>query len=207
MEELRAITASHAAENAADLKLVAAIRSGDPMAFETIVRKHGGRMLATAKRFLPCEQDACDAVQDAFLSAFKSITTFNGDSQIATWLHRIVVNASLMRLRSNVRRATCSIENLLPTFDRTGHHAHLVGSIESCPTAGMIADEIRSQVRGAIDSLPEDYRRVVLLRDIEQIDTESTASLLGVSTAVVKTRLHRARQALRTLLEPTMKPL
>jgi RNA polymerase sigma-70 factor, ECF subfamily len=192
------------AASADDSELVARLHRGDPAAYELLVRQHGGRMLATARRYFACEQDADDAVQDAFLSAFKSIQTFKGDSQLGTWLHRILINSCLMRRRASDRRPACSIESLLPTFDRTGHHTRPVGAPVGCPSQHAITAETRNQVRRAIDSLPEDYRTILILRDIEQLNTETTAEILGVSTAIVKTRLHRARQALRTLLEPTM---
>lgn len=180
------------------------LQAGDSQAYETLVRQHGPRMLATARRFFECEHEANDAVQDAFLSAFKSIHRFQGDSQLGTWLHRIVVNACLMRRRSSARRPCVSIENLLPTFDESGHHAQKINSYCASPCDALTTRESRQQVRDCIDSLADPYRTVLILRDIEQFDTDTTASLLNVSVAVVKTRLHRARQALRSLLEPLL---
>ncbi|MCI0535170.1 MAG: sigma-70 family RNA polymerase sigma factor, partial [Verrucomicrobiales bacterium] len=107
-----------------DADLVTRLRAGDEDAYAVFVRQYGGRMLMLARRFLHNEDDAADAVQDAFLAAFKALGGFEGNAALATWLHRIVVNTCLMKLRSNVRRRTCSIEDLLPTFDATGHHAH-----------------------------------------------------------------------------------
>ncbi len=159
-------------------------------------------MLAVARRFFRGEQDAADAVQDAFLSAFKAITTFNGDSQLGTWLHRIVVNACLMRRRSLDRHPTVAIDSLLPEFDATGHHRESVKSFRGSPNDVLATEELRQQVRDCIDRLPAHYREVLILRDIEELDTDATAAALRVSPGVVKTRLHRARQALRTLLEP-----
>jgi RNA polymerase sigma-70 factor, ECF subfamily len=193
-----------AATGTDEAELIARLHRGDPAAYESLVRQHGGRMLAVARRFFQCSQDAEDAVQDAFLSAFKAIHSFKGDSHLGTWLHRILINSCLMRRRTSDRRPACSIESLLPTFDRTGHHTRPIKAPAGCPSHRAITDETRGQVRRAIDSLPEGYRTILILRDIEQLDTETTAEALGVSTATVKTRLHRARQALRTLLEPTM---
>jgi RNA polymerase sigma-70 factor (ECF subfamily) len=109
-----------------------------------------------------------------------------------------------MKLRSQARRKTCSAEELLPKFDDTGHHVEPV-----CPWAEsaydrMASDETRSTVRACIDQLPDDYRTVLVLRDIEELDTEQTAAILGLNPGAVKTRLHRARQALRALLAPHM---
>lgn len=190
--------------DASETKLLGQLQSGDPAAFEQLVRQHGGRMLATARRFFNDEQDAADAVQDAFISAYKGIKTFKADSLLGTWLHRIVVNSCLMRRRSRDRRPTVAIEDLLPQFDETGHHCAPVRAFHDTPPEKLAAKELRQLVRDSIDRLPESYREVLMLRDIEQLDTEMTAETLGLSAGVVKVRLHRARQALRTLLAPTM---
>jgi RNA polymerase sigma-70 factor (ECF subfamily) len=159
-------------------------------------------MLATARRFFRCEADAADAVQDALLAAFKAIRRFKGDSQLGTWLHRIVVNSCLMTRRTRDRRPTVSAEC---RFDRSSDAAHFDepgrAAVES-PSDTLSAIELRRQVRQAINRLPALYREVLILRDIEEFDTELTARLLDVSPGVVKTRLHRARRALRSLLEP-----
>lgn len=173
----------------------------DEAMFEQLVRDNAGRMLATARRFLRDEQESRDAVQDAFLQAFRCWKDFRGQSQVSTWLHRIVVNAALMRLRRKARRGSVSIEPLLPTFDATGHR------MGAPPAWGASADELlerretRELVRRRIDELPHDYRAVILLRDIEEMSTEDAAEALGITPGAVKTRLHRARMALRTLLE------
>ncbi|HEX4590902.1 MAG TPA: sigma-70 family RNA polymerase sigma factor [Gemmataceae bacterium] len=186
-------------------RLVAALRAGDGAAFETLVRTCGGPMLAVAGRILRNDEDAREAVQDAFLSAFRSLDRFDGHSAVATWLHRIAVNAALMKLRARRRKPERSIEDMLPHFTDDEHQT-------DPPTAwpGRADDvaqrhELRAIVRGCIDQLPEIYRTVLLLRDIEGLDTEEAARLLGANGAVVKTRLHRARQALRTLLAPHMR--
>ncbi len=186
--------------------LVARIRAGDERACEMLVRRHAGAMQAVARRFLGCEADSDDAVQDAFVSAFQSLDTFAGNARLATWLHRIVVNHCLMKLRQRKRRRTMSLDGLLPTFDETGHHTRPVTPWTQPPEERLAQAETRAQVRACIDRLPEPYRVVLLLRDIEERDTDETAEMLGISRAAVKTRLHRARQALRTLLEPVLAP-
>jgi RNA polymerase sigma-70 factor (ECF subfamily) len=188
-----------------EIELCRLLRAGNGAAFETLVNRYGGRMLATARRFLRGEQDAADAVQDAYLAAFKAISDFKGNSQLGTWLHRIVVNVCLMRRRSQGRRLTIPIESLLPEFDATEHHRRAVSSFNGLPSDLLAMKELRQHVRDCIDRLPDPYRDVLILRDIEQLDTEATAAVLGVLPGVVKTRLHRARQAVRTLLEPIIK--
>lgn len=182
--------------------LLERIRNGDEAAFETLVRDNTARLLAVARRYLRCEEDASDAVQDAFISAFRSIGRFQGGSSLSTWLHRIVINACLMKLRSAKRRPQESIEELLPSFDETGHR---VGSLESwSESVESVLDRgtTRARVRECIDRLPDKYRTVLMLRDIEELSTEEAARVLGTTPTAVKVRLHRARQALRTLIEP-----
>jgi RNA polymerase sigma-70 factor, ECF subfamily len=176
-------------------EFIGGLREGRSEAFEELVRQFGGRMLSTAKRFLRDEEDAVDAVQDAFLSAYRNINSFAGDSRVYTWLHRILINACLMRLRSRSRRPTVSLNECVPRFyDR--------GDLAQDTFTQVIGQEMRTRVRECIQQLPEPYRRVLVLRDIEERDTRETAEFLGESLAGVKTRLHRARRALRKLLEP-----
>src|SRR5262245_64516937 len=105
-----------------DPALVAAVRTGDLPTFERIVREHGAMLLAVARRILRNDDEAREAVQDAFVSAFRSCGRFEGGSRVSTWLHRIVVNACLMRLRHRSRHPEVSIDPWLPTFLPDGHH-------------------------------------------------------------------------------------
>lgn len=182
---------------------VARLRAGDEAAFETLVREHAGRLLPVAKRLLKNDDDAADALQDAFVSAFKAIGRFETRARLSTWLHRIVVNSALMKLRSKRRRPETSIESLLPRFKEDGHHFDPPAPWRT--TTEVERAELREIVRAAIDRLPDSYRTVLLLRDIEQLDTEETAAVLGVTPNAVKIRLHRARLALRGLLDPSLR--
>lgn len=182
--------------------LVEALQAGDEAAFETLLREYGGPLLAVARRMLRNEADAADAVQDAFLSAYKSIDSFAGDAKLSTWLHRIVVNAALMKLRTQRRKPAQQIDDLLPQFLEDGHHASGVKRWRETVEQALDRKEMKQLVHESIDTLPETHREVLLLRDIEQHDTAATAELLGISEGAVKTRLHRARQALRELLNP-----
>jgi RNA polymerase sigma-70 factor (ECF subfamily) len=181
-----------------EARLLAGLQSGDEVAFEVLVRTYGGRMLAVTRRLLQNEDDARDAVQEAFLCAFRSVQQFRGQSRLSTWLHRIAVNAALMKRRAAASRPETAIDPLLPEFAADGHHAR---PVETLPEAALMRREARQLVRAAIARLPENYRTVVLLRDIEELSTEETAQTLGITTTAVKLRLHRARQALRTLLQ------
>src|SRR5581483_1510694 len=180
--------------------LLAGLKARDDQAFETLVRMYGGRMLAVARRFVRNDDDAQDIVQSAYLNAFRSVGQFEGQCLIGTWLHRIVVNTALMKLRSRRRKPETSIDDLLPTFVEDGHHVEQFS--EWCAPADelMHRAETRALVRNCIDQLPDNYREVLILRDIEELSTEESARALSLTPTAVKVRLHRARQALSTLL-------
>ncbi len=185
--------------------LIAALQKGDDAAFEQLLLNHGGQVLAVTRRILGNEEDARDATQDAFLQAFKAIDRFEGQSKLSTWLHRIAVNAALMKLRRQKRHPEISMEQLLPKFKSDGHATELVGAWAPTAAEQLASKETRALVRQKIEQLPDDYRTVLLLRDIEELDTQQTAEILQISNGAVKTRLHRARQALRALLDPHMR--
>jgi len=182
--------------------LIAQLRAGDEAAFEHVVRQYGGRLLAVARRIVGTEEDARDVVQDAFLNAFRSLDRFEGNSKLSTWLHRIAVNAALMKLRTRKRKPEQPIDGLLPGFQDDGHFEERFQSWEEPIDHAMEREENRALVRKKIDELPESYRTVLVLRDIEGLDTEETAKMLGLTVNATKIRLHRARQALRTMLAP-----
>jgi RNA polymerase sigma-70 factor (ECF subfamily) len=191
-----------AVDDVNEAALVAALRAGDAAAFETVVRTYGGRLLVVARQVVGSEEDAQDALQDGLITAFRAIDRFEGKSKLSTWLHRVVVNAALMRLRSKRRKREQSIDELLPTFQEDGHQSRPTPEWNQSALAGIQRKEAQAAVRACIDQLPEDYRTVVLLRDIQELDTAEVAGLLGITEGNVKVRLHRARQALKTLLEP-----
>jgi RNA polymerase sigma-70 factor (ECF subfamily) len=185
--------------------LLTRLRAGDDDAYEKLVRDHTARMLSVARRYLGNEDDARDAVQDAFASAFKAIDTFHGDSRISTWLHRITVNAALMKLRARARRPERAIDDLLPEFGPGGHHAEPPSTWSESASAEAEREEARELVRRSIAELPEAYRTVLILRDIEGWENDELARHLGISVNAAKLRVHRARQALRTLIDPQMR--
>jgi RNA polymerase sigma-70 factor (ECF subfamily) len=194
---------THRTENVPDeATVLAGMRAGEENAFAECVAAHCGRLLAVARRIVGNEEDARDAVQDAFLSAFKEIGRFQEQSSLGTWLHRIVVNAALHRLRTRKRHPEQSIEAWLPHFGEDEHQLDPPTPWKDIPETILQQAESRDLVRHCISRLPEIYRTVLILRDIEELDTEETARMLGTSLGVVKARLHRARQALRSLLDP-----
>lgn len=188
------------ADALSEAELVAALRAGHEWAFETMVRIYGGRLLAVARRFTRIEEDARDIVQSAYLNAFRALDGFEGGAQLATWLHRIVVNTALMKLRSQRRKPEESIEPLLPTYQADSHHVEQFADWTASPDELLMRQETRGVVRACIEQLPDNYRTVLLLRDIEEMSTQEVAVALTMTPTAVKVRLHRARQALSTLL-------
>jgi RNA polymerase sigma-70 factor (ECF subfamily) len=207
----------------ADELELAALQAGDDRAFERLVRAHVGRLHAVALRLLQNPADADEVVQEAFLSAYRNLPGFRGEARLETWLHRIVVNAALQRLRRRKRKIeeavfsrgavesgqvvddggaeVMDVDELLPRFQENGYpeqfHRPWVQTTEELATRA----ETREQVRRMIDKLPDNYRTVLILRDIEELDTSAVSDLLELTPGTVKVRLHRARQALRNLLE------
>jgi RNA polymerase sigma-70 factor (ECF subfamily) len=176
-----------------------------PVDTEQLVREHIGWMLSLAQRMIGEKSLAEDAVQDAFVSAFRGMANFKGRSTVKTWLHRITVNASLMILRKKKRLSEQSIDQYLPEFDR--YDCRIEAPWPRLATADEILDNerLRTLVSEKVALLPDSYRIVFQLRDIEGYDTGEVAELLGVSTGNVKIRLHRARAVLKKLLEPVLR--
>jgi RNA polymerase sigma-70 factor, ECF subfamily len=180
--------------------LLVRLRHGDNEAFELLIRTFGGRLLAVARRFVRNDDDARDVLQTAYLNAFRAINTFEGSCQLSTWLHRIVVNAALMKLRSRRRKPEESIDHLLPAFQDDGHHVEQFSDWAPRADELIEREQERRMVRACIDRLPDQYRTVLLLRDIEERPTQEVADMLATTPVAVKVRLHRARQALSTML-------
>lgn len=188
----------------ADTELLAPLRAGEDWAFEVFVHRYTPRLLAVARRFLRSEEDRADAVQDAFLCACRSLGSFAGQAQLSTWLYRIIVNVCLARLRAQSRRGTVPLDDCLPGSDEScGSERFRTRPAEEV-VSQLVRAETRAQVRACLGRLPEAYRTVLKLRDLDDLDTDQTAHIIGATRAAVKTRLHRARQALGTLLEPLL---
>jgi RNA polymerase sigma-70 factor (ECF subfamily) len=185
-----------------DAELVARARQRDATAFEALVDRYQDKVYRLAFRFVRNETEAKEIVQETLLSVWRKLDGFKGESQFSSWLYRVTSNAALMRLRSQRRHPEVSTEELEPGFldTRTASHGEL-GSIGENwarrPDEELLSEELRRQLQDAIDALPEIYRTVFLVRDVDGFSTEETAEALGISVPTVKTRLHRARIALR----------
>jgi len=176
--------------------LVRALQSGDNQAYQHLVDNHTSRLQSVAKNILGNAEDARDAVQDALISVFKGIKNFSGKCKLDTWLYRIVVNAALMKLRVSHRKPAHQLD------DEVAGKLHDSG--KATPLAVVNRQETGGIVRRTIWLLPQQHRRVLLLRDIEGLSTKQTANRLNLTPGVVKVRLHRARKALGKVLEPSL---
>lgn len=184
-----------------DEALVERAKVKDFDAFEELVARYEDKVYRLAFRFVRNDTDAQEIVQETFLSLWRKIDGFKGDSQFSSWLYRVTANAALMRLRSQRRHPEVSTEELEPgTLDRVEQIFGQAGGGDNWarrPDEELQSDELRNYIQKAVDELPELYRAVFLLRDVEGLSTEDTAEALGVTVPTVKTRLHRARIALR----------
>jgi RNA polymerase sigma-70 factor (ECF subfamily) len=184
-----------------DRELVTALQRGDPDAVEQLIDRYGAWVYRVVRRLLDDPRDAEEVTQDVFLTVARKIETFRGEAAFSSWLYRIGVNAAYQRLR--VRRARpveVSLEPLLPVFDDQGRLAGPVVDWSARVQDPAVALEARAALEQGLARLPEDYRVVVLLRDVEGLTNEDVAGILGLSVLAVKSRLHRARLALRHVL-------
>lgn len=188
-----------------DDALVAGLRGGDAAHAEAFVRANIGWMRALGRRMLRDDALADDCVQEAFIKAFRKIDGFEGRSSLKTWLHRITVNEALMKLRALKRLAEQPIDELLPEFDDTACRIEAPWPYLASAEEIVERKSTRALVLAAIGELPDNYRIVLQLRDIEELETSEVAELLGLSEGNVKVRLHRARAALKKLLEPVLR--
>jgi RNA polymerase sigma-70 factor, ECF subfamily len=191
-----------------DQDLVNALRLRQPMATECLVTQYGERAYRLAVRITGNGQDAEEVVQDAFWSVARKIDTFRGESAFGSWLYRIVSNAAYQKLRGRQsRRHDISLEEALPLFDESGRHVTPVVDWSACVDDPATQVELRTALSAAIAELPAPYRIVLVLRDVEGRSNGEIADVLGLTVAVVKTRVHRARLFLRKRLADCMTTL
>jgi RNA polymerase sigma-70 factor (ECF subfamily) len=187
----------------ADVALVEAARDGDVAAFETLVDKYRDRVYGLALRMTRTEADAAEITQDTFLNAYQHLGELQGDNLKAfgSWLTRIAANQSLMRLRH--RKVASQVEQSLdePTFNERGSLVDDVADWRLDALGQTLDNELREAIQKATDQLPEEHRRVFLLRDLDGLSYEEIAEITGESVPAIKSRLHRARLALRAAID------
>lgn len=187
-----------AAPVVSDEELVARARSKDFGAFEQLLDRYEDKIFRLAYRFVRNETEAKEVLQDTFLSIWRKLDTFKGDAQFGSWLYRVAANTALMRLRAQRRHPEISTEELpIGYLDNYGQVPPPGENWAKRPDDELQSDELRRHIQSAVDALPEIYRTVFLLRDVEGLSTEETGEILAISVPTVKTRLHRARIALR----------
>jgi RNA polymerase sigma factor (sigma-70 family) len=177
-----------------ELAIARRIASGDRAAFEWLMRHHNRRLYRLARSALRDDAEAEDALQDAYLSAYRSIGQFRGDASLATWLSRLVLNECLGRLRRNARR-----QNVIPIVTSEDMDTTAADD-RDFPDKALVRVEMRALIERKLDELPEDFRLVFVLRAVEELSVEEAAAVLGIPEATVRSRHFRARSLLRESL-------
>jgi len=178
-----------------DEELARRVAKGDPQAFEALMRRHNRTMFRTARAILHDDAEAEDALQEAYLQAYRTIGGFRGEAKFSTWMARVVANEALARLRKQVRRAAIvplqggvEIDEVNPTTE---------DSMDKGPETAARRAEMRKILEKRIDALPGAYRPVFMLRAVEEYSVEETAAILQIPEATVRSRFFRARSLLR----------
>ena len=186
-----------------DRELVERAQRGDGAAFAELVARHQRQLYRLALRMTGSEADAQEVLQEAFLNAYQKLPLFRGEAQFSSWLYRIAANSALMRLRRKRRAPDALAEQPL---ELTGPRFSAEGSLEPASDWSQRADErmmssqLGSAINKAVEQLPDDYRTVFLLKDVDGLSNEDIAQALELTVPAVKSRLHRARLALREKL-------
>ena len=184
-----------------DIEMAQRCRERDRVAIRAIVTANNQRLFRTAWSILKDRGEAEEAVQSAYVSAFASLDTFEGRSSLSTWLTRIVVNEALGRLRVQKRRRD-QLEGAGVAVLEDYREAFMRGSEARPPDVALAREQMRRLLEQAVAMLPETFRTVFVLREVEGLSGEETAEALDLPVATVKTRLHRARRKLQQILAP-----
>jgi RNA polymerase sigma-70 factor, ECF subfamily len=173
------------------------IAAGDVCAFECLMRRYNRRLYRLARATLRDRTEAEDALQDAYLSAFRSMAGFRGDASLGTWLSRLVLNECFARMRRNVRR-----ENVIPMVSASRHaeSTQMIVDQSDSPDRALGRAQIRDLLERKVDELPENYRIVFVLRSVEELSVDETAEALGIPEETVRSRHFRAKNLLRESL-------
>ncbi|MBA5800640.1 RNA polymerase sigma factor [Rhizobium changzhiense] len=184
-----------------DADLVLLAKAGDEPAIRAIVQRHNQRLFRTARAIIRNDAEAEDVVQAAYIKAFTNLAAFRGKAQLSTWLTRITLNEALGRVRA--RKNTTGLEEIdMQTMAPGGEVLQFPSSLSATdPEAELSRSQARHLLENAVDDLPDDFRAVFVLRDVEGMSTDETASYLGIRPETAKTRLHRARKLMRQSIE------
>jgi RNA polymerase sigma-70 factor (ECF subfamily) len=184
--------------------------AGDASALEALMSRYSSRVYRLAYGITRNPADAEEIVQDVFLQMVRKGEAFEGRAAVASWIYRVTTNVALNKRRGKRHQVETSLDDCLPAWEADGHRAgprsFLVSDWSGRPDEELLSGEARRMLEAAIDRLPEHYRAVLVLRDVEEMSNEEVAATVGDSVAAVKTRLHRARMALRELLTRGLGP-
>jgi RNA polymerase sigma-70 factor (ECF subfamily) len=189
-------------QGTADAELLARAQKGDMPAFESLVELHRDKVYGLALRMTRSDADASEITQETFLSAYQHLVNFRGEAAFGSWVHRIAANHALMRLRHRSVVQAAEQELNSPEFNERGSLANYPATDWSRRAdEKVLDDELRMAIQQATDHLPEGYREVFLLKDVEGLSYEQISEITGDSVPAIKSRLHRARLALREAID------
>jgi len=180
--------------------LVKDFQAGNLDAYDKIVELYQNRIYALSFNLMRNQMDAQDVAQEVLLTLFKKIHTFQGKSAFSSWVYRITLNSSYMKLRSKKKEPKISIDELLPSFNSTGFQQEKIQDWSENTESLLFINETREVINKAVGLLPEKEKVVFLLRDVEGLSTEKVSEVLDLTIPAVKSRLHRARLFLRKKL-------
>jgi RNA polymerase sigma-70 factor (ECF subfamily) len=181
-----------------DIELVKGVTARDESCFEELVERYGSKVLNLALRITRNQEDSEEILQDVFITVFSKVGSFEHKSQFSSWLYRVTMNASFMKIRARNRRRSVSLEDIEPSTLN-----NWVGNRTEMFDVDFMSSkhEIRDAIEAAVDKLPEDYRAIFILRDIDGLSNESVSKILQLSVPAVKSRLHRSRLIMRQQLK------
>lgn len=188
-----------------EVEIIAAILAGETQFYHELIRPHERSVYIIALSYMKNEADAEDVAQEAFIKAFRNLSTFRGDAKFSTWLISITLNEARNRLRQQGVVRTQSLDE--PRDEGGAVSPALLRDWREIPSEAVEREEVRTLIRKAVETLPEIYRQVFLLRDVEELDVNETAQTLSISISNVKVRLHRARMMLQKELVPQLKAI
>jgi RNA polymerase sigma-70 factor, ECF subfamily len=192
-----------------EIELARALLSGQPGAFDRFVEHFRSKVFRYSWLMCGQREDAEEVAQEALLKAFESFAQLREPERVRAWIFRIARNACLMKRRKSVFAPDreLSLEEFTPSSDGNGQHRHIeIADWSGLPEDELLNRELGATLQRAITELPEKYRAVVLLRDLEELSTEEAAQILDLTVDVVKTRLHRGRLAIRKTLDSYLRP-
>jgi RNA polymerase sigma-70 factor (ECF subfamily) len=182
-----------------DVEVVNQFKAGDALAFEEIISRYESKVMSLALRFTRNQEDAEEVMQDVFTTVFRKIDGFRGQSAFSSWLYRIVVNAAFMKLRKRKQNQTVPMDDLSPAIKQFCVDRDTLTGTYSQNIA--VSHEMQAVIQQAVNRLPDQYKAVFVLRDVDGLSNQETGEILNLSIPAVKSRLHRSRIMLRKKLQ------